>query len=136
MPKMIFVNLPVANLAASTRLYLAIGCQKNEQFSDQKASSMVWSDTITFQLLTREYFATFTPLPVADAHKTCEVLLALSQDTRGEVDALVSAAAAHGGRADVRPPVDMGWFYNRCFVDADGHMFEAIWMDPKATPPS
>ena len=129
MPKMIFVNLPVANLAASTRFYEAIGCQKNPQFSDEKASSMVWSDTITFQLLTRAYFATFTPQPVADAHQACGVLLALSQDTRAQVDAMVLAAAANGGQADVRPVLDMGSFYNRCFADPDGHMFEVVWMD-------
>lgn len=48
MSKMIFVNLPVKNLAAATRFYEATGCNKNERFSDDKASSMVWSDTITF----------------------------------------------------------------------------------------
>ena len=56
MPKMIFVNLPVVNLAAATRFYLAIGCKKNEQFSDERSASMVWSETITFQLLTTDYF--------------------------------------------------------------------------------
>jgi predicted lactoylglutathione lyase len=30
MPKMIFVNLPVNDLAAATRFYEAIGCKKNE----------------------------------------------------------------------------------------------------------
>jgi len=67
MPKMIFVNLPVTDLAASTRFYEAIGCRKNEQFSDDRAASMVWSDTITFQLLQRDYFASFTSKAVADA---------------------------------------------------------------------
>ena len=52
MSKMIFVNLPVKDIAAATRFYEAIGCQKNEQFSDHQASSMVWSDVITFHLLT------------------------------------------------------------------------------------
>lgn len=30
MPKMIFVNLPVKDLAAATRFYQALGCEKNE----------------------------------------------------------------------------------------------------------
>ena len=31
---------------------------------------MVWSDTITFQLLTHDYFATFTSKKIADARAT------------------------------------------------------------------
>lgn len=132
MPRMIFINLPVKNLAAATRFYEAIGCKKNEQFSDEKAASMVWSDAITFQLLTREYFATFTSKPVADAHDTCQVLLALTQDTREDVDTINEAAAAAGGKADVRERMDMGWMYNRSFEDTDGNVFEAVWMDMTA----
>jgi predicted lactoylglutathione lyase len=45
MAKMMFVNLPVADLAVATRIYEAIGCKKNPQFSDANAASMVWSDT-------------------------------------------------------------------------------------------
>jgi predicted lactoylglutathione lyase len=131
-PKMIFVNLPVADLAASTRFYEAIGCSKNPQFSDDKASSMVWSDTITFQLLTREYFSTFTSKKIPDAHRTCQVLFALSRDSRDEVDAIAEAAPAAGGKADVRDVMDLGWLYNRAFSDPDGHVFEAVWMDAGA----
>lgn len=134
MSKMIFVNLPVADIAASTRFYEAIGCVRNQQFSDEKASSMVWSDTITFQLLTRTYFATFISRPVADAHQTCQVLFALTRDARHEVDAIATAAASAGGRADVREAMDLGWLYNRAFADPDGHVFEAVWMDSTAMP--
>jgi predicted lactoylglutathione lyase len=128
----IYVNLPVADLAASTRFYEAMGCKKNEQFSDEKASSMIWSDTIIFHLLTREYFATYSPRPVADAHASCQVLVALTCDRREDVDALAEAAARSGGKADVRDAMDMGWLYNRAFEDVDGHVYEAVWMDMTA----
>ena len=131
---MIFVNLPVQDLDAATRFYEAIGCVKNEQYSDTKASNMVWSDAIVFHLLTRDYFATFTPKPVADAKGTSEVLLCLSCDSRNEVDALTKTASASGGRADVREPLDMGFMYNRTFEDPDGHVFELVWMDATAMP--
>lgn len=134
MPRMIFVNLPVQDLAAATRFYEAIGCEMNEQFSDEKASSMVWSDTITIQLLTREYFATFSPKPVADAHATCQVLLALTCDSRDDVDAIAEAAGGAGGTADIRKAMDMGWMYNRAFADPDGHIFEVLAMDMDAAP--
>lgn len=132
MPKTIFINMPVKDLAAATRFYQAIGCTKNEQFSDHQASSMVWSDTITFQLLVTDYFAGFSPKKVADAHAVSEVLIAVSLDSREAVDAVVGSAAASGGKADVRELMDMGWMYNRAFEDPDGHVFEAIFMDMDA----
>lgn len=134
MSKMIFVNLPVTDLAVSTRFYEAIGCAKNGQFSNHQASSMVWSDAIYFHLLTHDFFSTFISKPVADARATCQVLLCLTRDSRDGVDALVEAAAAAGGKADVREPLDMGFMYNRTFQDPDGHVFEIVWMDPAAMP--
>jgi uncharacterized protein len=134
MPKMIFVNLPVKDIVAATRFYEAIGCTKNADFSDEKASSMMWSDAITFQLLAEPYFKTFTTKDIADAHHVCEVLLAVSMDSRAEVDSIAEAAAAAGGKADIRPAMDMGFMYNRAFQDPDGHVFEAVWMDMSAMP--
>lgn len=134
MSKMIFVNLPVTDIAAATRVYEAIGCKQNPDFSDHQSSSMVWSETITFQLLSRDYFATFTSKPVADAHAGAQVLLALTLESRAAVDAMVKAAAAAGGNADPRPATDMGWLYNRAFEDADGHTFEAVFADMAAMP--
>lgn len=132
MPKMIFVNLPVKDLAAATRFYKAIGCEQNLQFSNDQAAMMVWSDTISFMLLTHDYFSTFTSKRIPDAHQTCEVLLCLSRDSREDVDAITKAAAAAGGKADVRPPQDMGFMYSRAFQDPDGHVFEPVWMDMSA----
>jgi predicted lactoylglutathione lyase len=132
MPKMIFVNLPVTDLAASIRFYEAIGCQKNEQFSDENSGSMVWSDAITFQLLTTEYFKTFATKPLANSRETVGMLIALSRESREEVDAIVAAAASAGGKADVREPQDMGFMYLRSFEDPDGHVLEAAWMDMSA----
>jgi predicted lactoylglutathione lyase len=132
MTKTIYVNLAVDDLAAATRFYEAIGCTKNPQFSDGNAASMVWSDTITFQLLTREYFRTFTTKPLSDAHRTCAALFALSHDSRDRVDAIIDAASAAGGKADVRACMDMGWLYNRAVEDPDGNILELVWMDVAA----
>jgi predicted lactoylglutathione lyase len=129
---MIFVNLPVEDLTAATRFYKAIGCQQNARFSNAQAAMMVWSETITFQLLTHDFFATFTPKPVARAHESSEVLLALTQDSREDVDAITEAAAAAGGKVDIRERQDTGFMYSRAFQDPDGHVFEPVWMDLEA----
>ena len=132
MPKMIFVNLPVKNLATATRFYEAIGCVKNPQFSDDRASSMAWSELITFQLLTHDYYKTFTPKPIADAHQTSAALFALSRDSREEVDAIVEVAERSGGKGDIRERQDLGFMYARTFQDPDGNVFEPMWMDVSA----
>ena len=131
MAKMIFVNLPVADVARATAFYEAIGMTKNQQFSNAQASAMVWSDTISFMLLDHAFYQTFTGKKIADAHGTSEVLLCLSRDSRADVDAIVAAALAAGG-VEPRPPQDMGFMYARAFEDPDGHTFEPMWMDVAA----
>ena len=129
MTKSIYVGLPVTNLAASTQFYEALGFKKDAQFSDDTTSTMVWSDTITFQLQTHAKFKGWVSKEVIDARTTAGVLLTLAQDIRNDVDAIVEAAAEAGGRAGTRAPIDMGWLYNRSFEDPDGNMFEAVWID-------
>jgi hypothetical protein len=130
MPKMIFVNLAVANVEKSAAFYEAIGFAKDERFSRPGiAAAMTWSDTIVFMILSREHFANFTSKPIIDAHSSVEALLCLSRDSRAEVDAIVEAARAGGGKADPCPKQDHGFMYGRSFEDLDGHVFEPMWMD-------
>ena len=86
MAKMIFVNLPVSDLARSTAFYQAIGAEKNPQFSDDTASCMVISDTIYVMLLTHDKFRQFTPRKIVDAKTSTEVLICISADSRDAVD--------------------------------------------------
>ncbi|MEN2786243.1 VOC family protein [Sphingomonas qilianensis] len=131
MARMIFVNLPVADVAASTAFYEAIGMVKNEKFSNPQASAMVWSDTIHFMLLDHAFYSTFTPKQIIDAHSTSGMLLALAFDSRAEVDAITAAAVAAGG-AQLHDAEDIGFMYSRAFADPDGHGFGPFWMDPAA----
>ncbi len=131
---MIFVNLPVKDLAASTRFFEAIGCERNEQFSDEGSASMVWSEAITFQLLTHESYSRFTHKTIADAQASSGMLIALAQDSREQVDAITAAGGQAGGKVDVREPQDLGYLYLRTLEDPDGHAFELMWMNLQALP--
>lgn len=131
MAKMIFVNLPVANVAKATAFYEAIGMTKNPMFSNEQASAMEWSDTIMFMLLDHAFYATFTDKKIIDAKAVSGALLALSRDSRAEVDAIADAAIAAGGR-EAREKQDLGFMYSRAFEDLDGHVFEAVHMDMAA----
>jgi predicted lactoylglutathione lyase len=86
MSKMIFVSLPVADLAKSKAFYEAIGAKNNPQFSGETAACMVFSDTISVMLQTHEKWTTFTKKAIADAHRASEVMLAISCDDRHAVD--------------------------------------------------
>src|ERR671921_838620 len=81
MPKMIFVNLPVSDLARATAFYEAVGAGKDDRFCDGTASCMVFSETIHAMLLTHEKFRQFTPKPIADAKAASQVLICVSADS-------------------------------------------------------
>lgn len=132
MPKMIFVNLPVEDLPRAICFYEAIGARVEPKFTNEQAACMVVSDTIFVMLLTHPFFQGFTTKSIADARKTCQMLLAISCDSRDAVDGMAGQAVAAGGR-ETREPQDMGgMMYSRAFEDPDGHVWEPMWMDPAA----
>jgi predicted lactoylglutathione lyase len=131
MSKLIFVNLPVADLPAAKAFYEAIGFTNNPMFTDETAACMVFTDVIHVMLLTHDKFAQFTPKTIADAKTTSEVLICISADSREAVDEITEKALAAGGR-EAREPQDYGFMYGRSFEDPDGHIWEPMWMDMEA----
>ena len=129
MTKMIFVNLPVADLNKAKAFYAKLGFVNEPKFTDETAACMVWSDAIFVMLLTHDKWRTFTQRPIPDRGSS-EVMLALTFDGKPEVDRVTDAAGANGGSADVNPKQDLGFMYGRSFLDLDGHIWETVWMDP------
>ncbi|GLR90417.1 VOC family protein [Bradyrhizobium iriomotense] len=129
MAKLIFINLPVNDLARATAFYQAIGAVKKAQLSDDTASCMVFSDTIHAMLTTHDKYRQFTTKTIADAKTTSQVLLCISADSRAEVDDLVSKAGSAGGVIDPSPLDDYDFMYGRSFEDLDGHLWGVNWMD-------
>ena len=127
---MIFVNLPVKDLARSIAFYEAVGAHQNPKFSDETAACMVLSDTIHVMLLTHDKWKSFTDRAIPDAHQSAQVMLCLIQNSRADVDAVVEAAARAGGTADINPATEYGFMYGRNYTDPDGHIWEQMWMDP------
>jgi predicted lactoylglutathione lyase len=131
MSRLIFVNLPVADLPAAKAFYEAIGAVNNVMFTDETAACMVFTDVIHVMLLTHDKFAQFTPKRIADAKETSEVLICISADSREAVDDITDKALAAGGR-EAREKQDEGFMYSRSFEDPDGHIWEPMWMDMEA----
>ena len=131
MSRLLFLNLPVADLTAARAFFGALGFDFNEKFCDEGAACMIVSDQAFVMLLQRERFADFVTKPVADAAEATALTACVSAADRAEVDALADAAIA-AGAAPAKDPQDYGFMYQRSFHDLDGHLWEIAWMDPVA----
>ncbi len=130
MVKQIFVNLAVKDLDMSIAFFSKLGFKFNKKFTDKNAACMIISkDKIFSMLIVEKYFKTFTKKKLADAKKDTEVLIALSFDSKKEVDSIMSKVIKAGGR-QFREAKDHGWMYERSFEDLDSHVWEVFWMDP------
>ncbi len=136
MNKKVFINLPVADLNKSKAFYEALGFKNNPDFTDDKGAAMMWSDDIIVMLITRDFYKTFIrDKEVADPAKNSGVLLALSFDSKEEVQKFADAAKQNGGdyfQVDMGMPADMMFGYE--VVDLDGNQWEPMWMNPDYNP--
>ena len=131
----IFVNLPVKDLEKSKAFFKALGWTFNPQFTDETAASLVISDDIYAMLLTHKKFSEFTDKKIADTSKTAQCLIALSVDSKADVNRIADAAFRAGGK-EVKPPQDYGFMQLRSFEDLDGHHWEVLYMDPAHVQPT
>ena len=127
----LFVNLAVEDLDRSVEFFTALGFTFNPQFTDENATCMIVSDEAFVMLLVKKRFGDFTKKELADPTTHTEAILALSAESREQVDELADKALAAGG-SPANDPIEMGFMYGRSFQDLDGHMWELIWMDPSS----
>ncbi|MCY7354170.1 MAG: VOC family protein [Lysobacter sp.] len=133
MTTQIFVNLPVKDLDKSVAFFTVLGFKFNPKFTDENATCMIVGEDSFVMLLVDTFFKTFTNKPLVDATKHTEVLVALSCDSRADVDAMVAKAATAGATTPM-PSKDYGFMYQHGFQDLDGHLWEVFHMNPDAMP--
>ena len=127
-----FVNLPVTDLDRAKAFYTALGFTINPAFTDHNAACViVEEDHSYFMILVRDFFQTFTDLPIGDPAVNPSVATAIFYDSRDEVDTAVTNGIAAGG-TEPRPASDYGFMYQRQLTDPDGNFLEFGWMDPVA----
>ena len=134
MQRQIFVNLPIRDMARSKAFFRALGLEFNPQFTNDQGACLVVAENIFVMLLVEPFFQSFTKKPVSDAHASTEVLIALSCESRAEVDAWMAKALAAGATTP-NPPQDHGFMLQHGFADLDGHQWEVFWMDPSHAQP-
>lgn len=133
MVKQIFVNLPIKNLNKTITFFKRLGFKFNPQFTDENATCMIIGKNIYVMLLVEKFFKTFIKKKINDAQKTTEVMLALSVDSRKEVDKMMRKAIKAGGKKS-RDTEDYGWMYGSAFEDINGHIWEVFYMNEKQMP--
>jgi uncharacterized protein len=129
--RMLFVNMPVADVARSKAFFAELGFSFNPQMTDENAACMLVGEQAYVMLLSREKFAEFAKHPIADPTTHTLALYCFSVASRDEVDT-VSAAALSAGGTEVDDAEDLGFMYSRSFYDLDGHGWQVMWMDPAA----
>lgn len=135
MSRMLFANMPVKDVTATRAFFAGLGFEFNDAFCDDNCVSMVISDQATVMFLAESRFKDFISDSIADTTQSREVLMCISADSKDEVNSLVDTAVAAGGSSWMEPQ-DHGFMYGRAFRDLDNHVWEVMWMDPSAIPPS
>ena len=133
MPRNLYVNLPVKDLARSVDFFEALEFSFNPKFTDENAACLIINERTGVMLLAENFFAGFTNKPIADACASTETLLALSLDSRADVEAFMARALAAGATPTVESK-DYGFMYQHGFADPDGHQWEVFWMDEAQMP--
>lgn len=131
--RQIFVNLPIQDMARSQAFFRALGLTFNPRFTNEQGACLEIGENFCAMLLVQPFFQGFVQKPVSDAHQSTEVILALSVDSRAEVEAVVSKAVA-AGATRIPAPKDYGFMFQDGFADLDGHQWEVFWMDEAAAP--
>lgn len=126
MSRSLFITLPVADLQRSIAFFSALGFPFDPAFTNEHGTCLVISEHSRVMLAVRPFFAGLAGRPVADAHATAQMLLALSCDSREGVDALVAKAVAAGGSTP-NEAEDHGFMYDHGFEDLDGHLWGVFW---------
>jgi predicted lactoylglutathione lyase len=129
--RMLFLNIPVADVDRSKEFFGRLGFGFHPMFTDESAACMLVGEQASVMLLSREKFAQFAKLPMADPTTHTLALYCFSVATRDEVDTVAEAARAAGG-TEADGPEDHGFMYSRSFFDLDGHGWQIMWMDPSS----
>lgn len=128
-----FVNLPVKDLQGSVDFFTRLGFEFDPRFTDNKGACMVVGGDNFVMLLKRNFFKTFIKKKIANTAKLTESIVALSVESRKEVDEIVGKALASGATS-YSEPQDHAWMYQRSFQDLDGHLWEIFYMDMTQMP--
>lgn len=125
--KNVFINLPVKDLQKTKQFFSEIGFAYDEQMTDDNGACMIIGENMYVMLLAEPFFKTFVKKELTDTAQNTEVIIAISADSRDEVDEVVNKAIQAGG-APSNDKMDNDYMYGWSFQDIDGHLWEVMYM--------
>lgn len=129
----IFLNLPVKDLNKSISFFTQLGFSFDPKFTNEQGTCLIIGENIFAMLLLEEFFKTFTQKEICNTTASTEMIAAISVESRGKVDEIITAVVKAGGKLH-NEAKDYGWMYQRDFFDLDGHHWEIFFMDESQIP--
>lgn len=130
MAKFVFINLPTKNVAAAREFYTKLGFEINKDYSSEENVFVVIGENVQLILGDEAFLRQHgEQREFADASKVTEVSIAISADSREDVDKLIDAAVAAGGQqaGETIEEAEIG-LYARAFFDRDGHKINVNYL--------
>ena len=128
--RMIFVNLPVKDLAASKAFFSALGFEFNAEFSDDKAACMVVDQQHLRDAARRGAVPGLRQRrPGRRHHGDRGDDRPVRATAAQQVDDLAGEGDRRGRQAVAGRSIDDGPMYGGSFQDLDGHVWELMHMD-------
>lgn len=130
MPKEIWLNLPVKDVAKAKDFFVSLGFTYLSEHSHDKMAAMKVSDkNIAVMLFEESVFSHVNQMAVTDTKSSSEVLISMDAASKEEVDEWAKKAEAAGGNVFAPPVTIQGWMYGCAFADPDGHRWNVLYMD-------
>ncbi|MBO9618636.1 MAG: VOC family protein [Niabella sp.] len=127
-PKMIWANLPVADLKRTTTFYTDLGFTPNGAPNEQLTSFIVGGNKFIIHFFLKEVLQSNMNIEIADAHAAAEIMFTLSAESKTEVDDWAAVVTKAGGELLSQPEAFGKGYYGFAFADPDGHRFNVFYM--------
>lgn len=136
MTKELWLNLPVKDVKRSKEFFTKLGFTFNTTHgdSDESACLLVGTKNVVVMLFAEPTFKGFVQNEITDTAKSSEILLSFDAESVAEVDEIAEKVREAGGTIYAAPAEIQGFMYGFCFIDLDGHRWNALYMDMSKLP--
>ncbi|WP_414043239.1 VOC family protein [Macrococcus sp. EM39E] len=122
-----WINLPVANVKASTEFFRKIGFEINEERSNETTLAAIKVGKQVICLFRKDVLESFMGTESRRLTDYPETIISFDMDSEAEVNQLVQLVQENGGKV-LSPPSKKNGYYGTMFSDLDNHLFNVIVM--------
>ncbi|WP_099367886.1 VOC family protein [Sphingobacterium sp. 1.A.4] len=121
-----YINFAIKDVERTKKFWQALGFSFNEEMTDERAVTVVLKESQLYAMfIIEDFFKTEKPLPMPG---TSQVVVALSCNSREEIDEVIRLALENGA-SQHEEPQDYGWMYQNSFWDINGFGWNLTYVD-------